>query len=86
MLFRIRPSEVAAWPAWELDLLDHFLAREPDPMVRVEVALARLMSIYANVHREKGSPQRELAEFMTFAKAWDGITEEEYRQTLIDLE
>lgn len=86
MLFRVRPSEVAAWPAWEIGLLDHFLAREPDPITRVEVAVARLMSIYVNAHQEKGHPPKVPMDFMTFAKAWDGITEEEYQQTLIDLQ
>ena len=85
VLFQVRPSVVAQWPAWELDLLDHYLAREPSPVVRVEVALARLMSIYVNAHQEKGHPPKSPQDFMTFAKAWDGITQEEYQQTLIDL-
>src|SRR5690606_6954237 len=85
LLFHVWPSEVARRPAWELDLLDHYRAREPAPVTRVEVALARLMAMYANAHKAEGSPDRAIADFMTFSKAWDGITEEEIQQTLIDL-
>ena len=44
------------------------------------------MAIWVNAHQDKGQTEKTPQDFMTFAHVWDGITEEEYQQTLIDLQ
>lgn len=52
MLFRRPLHEVAAWPAWEVEVLEQFLAREPAPDQRIEVAIAQLSAIWVNANRD----------------------------------
>lgn len=70
MLFRLRPSAVLAWPAWELDLVREYLARQPAPEERVEILLARLAAMYATVHAKEGAPAAEPAAFLAYLDPW----------------
>lgn len=71
MLFGRRPSEVACWPAWELDLLEHYMAVEPHPLTRLEVGLAGLRASYAQVHGRKGTPPPSVLDLMPYHDAWE---------------
>ena len=71
MLFGRRPSEVACWPAWELDLLEHYMAVEPHPLTRLEVGLAGLRASYAQVHGRKGTPPPSVLDLLPYHEAWE---------------
>jgi len=70
VLYRRPLSEIARWPAWELDLLEHYLAREPAPEERIEVSLANLMLMYATVNGKQGAAQKKVTDFLPYLKAW----------------
>jgi hypothetical protein len=70
VLFRRRPSEIAAWPASEVRLLEHYLAKQPAPEERVELILARLTSIYINAHLKEGAKPSEPIEHLRFLDPW----------------
>lgn len=56
------------WPAWELDLIEHYLAKQPAPEERVEIAIARLHQTYLSARRGRGEPEvgiRELLPYLT---------------------
>ena len=80
VLYRVRLSEVASWPAWEIDLIEHYLAREPAPIERVEVALAHLAAMYHSAHQKQGAPQKKIADFMLYAKAWPAAIDGRYNE------
>jgi hypothetical protein len=65
-LFRVRPSQILAWPAWELDLIEHYLAKQPAPEERVEIAIARLTLSYLSAHRGRGEPEIQLKELLPY--------------------
>ena len=67
MLYQIRPSEVAGWAAWELDLMDDFLAREPSHLDRIEMGLARLSMQWA------GQDKPDIAKYLPYLNAWDEV-------------
>jgi hypothetical protein len=71
------PSEVARWPADDVRLLEHYLAKQPAPIERVEIALARLTAEYVNVHRAKGEELKQPTDFMSFRDPWPVPTEPE---------
>lgn len=50
--------------------MEHYFAREPAPIERLEVAVAGLTAIFAAVHKEKGSPQPKITDFLPYLKAW----------------
>ncbi len=62
----MRPSEVLRWPAWELDLVETYLSRQPAPGERVEIAIARLSEMYANSHRGRSDPEFGLRDFLPY--------------------
>jgi hypothetical protein len=68
-LFQVRPSVIAQWPAWELDLIDQFLDKEPPVGDRIEYVLARMASMYGTVHSSKGT-QVKYTEFLLHHNAW----------------
>lgn len=70
MLYRVPLSHVASWPARHLDLLEQYLAREPAPEERLEVALANFMVMYATANGKQGAPQKKVADFLPYLKAW----------------
>lgn len=78
MLYQARLSDVASWPAWELDLLEHYLAREPAPTERVEVALAHLAAMYHSAHLPKGASRKKISDFMLYAKVWPAAADGRY--------
>jgi hypothetical protein len=81
--------EVASWPAWELSVLEHYLAREPAPVERVEVMLAQLTAYFVKVHQSKGGSERKISDFLPYLKAWpeesDGRYNEVDKQVLAEL-
>lgn len=62
--------EVMAWPAWEVQILESFLAREPAPLERIEQAVARLTMNYVARHRGADQPAPALADFLPYRDAW----------------
>lgn len=72
---------MAAWPAWQLDLLEHYLAREPAPAERLEVAIARLTAIFVNSKQEKGAPLKRAVDYMSYLKAWPEVVDGRYNET-----
>lgn len=56
--------EIAAWPAWVIDLLDTFLAREPSEGDRIEIALARQAAMWSS------DDNAEATDFLPFLNAW----------------
>lgn len=72
MLFRIRPTELLRWPAWELDLVEHYLAKQPAAEDRVEIAVARMTAIYANAHRGRADAEFGVRDFLPYLNPeWD---------------
>lgn len=66
MLFRRPLREVAGWPAVEIDLLEHYLARQPAPEDRIEIAVATLCSLFVNANRAAGSPAMNPTDFLPY--------------------
>lgn len=81
VLFGRRPAEVAGWPAWELRLLEHYLAKQPAPIERVEVALAHLAAIYVNAHLKPGAKPAEIPDFLPYLKAFEVVKKSRYSDT-----
>jgi hypothetical protein len=74
----VRPSEVARWPAWEVDLLENFLAKEPAAEQRIEVAIAHLTALYVTAHQQKNASPKRITDFMLYLKAWPAESEGQY--------
>lgn len=76
------------WPSHDLKLLEHYLAREPAPVERVEVMLAHLTAIFVKAHSSK-SVDPKITDFLLYLKAWpeeaDGRYNEVDRQVLAEL-
>lgn len=70
MLFRRPVHEVATWPAAEMDLIESFLAREPAPDQRVEIAVARMCELFANAWCRSDGPRVSVMDFLPFLDAW----------------
>lgn len=70
VLYREPLHRVMDWPASEVRLIAAYLAREPAPDERIEIAVAHLSAIYTNAHLQKGSEQKPIADFLLFRKAW----------------
>lgn len=71
VLFRCRPSEVARWPDWERDLIEHYLARYPAPEERLEFSIAHLSSIYVSAHQGRNATPPKLTDFLLFKDPFD---------------
>lgn len=78
MLFRVPPHEVAAWPASELALIEHYLAAQPAPEERIELAVAQLCAMFANVHRRQGSAAIEVSEFLPYRDPFRAVDADRY--------
>lgn len=76
MLFRRRPSEVAAWPAWEVRLLEQYLAKQPAAEDRIEIAIARLTALFINTKLGPGSKQAETTDYLSYRDPWAGQEQE----------
>jgi hypothetical protein len=85
VLFRCRVSEIARWPAWELDLVEHYLAIQPAPEERIEIAVASLHHSFATVRRRKGSPEPKLDQFLPYMNPWQRFLDSR-RYTPLDRE
>lgn len=70
MLFRRPLHEVAAWPASDVNLLEHYLAKQPAPEERTEIAVATLCTMYRNAHRADGEPPHEVVKFLPYLDPW----------------
>lgn len=64
------PSEIARWSADDVDVMQHFLAVEPSPADRVEVAIAQLCSLYVSAHQERGAKPPTIDQFLLFRNAF----------------
>lgn len=62
--------EVARWPAWEIDLLDHYMAKEPPEGFRTEVMLAQIAAILGTVHQKTGSAPKKIADMLLWSDVW----------------
>ncbi len=73
MLFRRPLHEVAAWPEVEVRLLEHYLAKQPAPEERIEIALAQLSAHYLNAHTDPalGRPPVQAEDQMPFHRIWE---------------
>lgn len=61
---------MARWPAWELDLLDQFIKREPAGVDRIEISIARMTAMYAAYHRAGGARLPKVTDFLPYRNAW----------------
>ena len=64
-------DEILNWPQSQLRLWAAYLARERAPWERVEIAVAQLCALFANVNRKKGSKALTTSDFLLFKDAWD---------------
>ena len=60
--------------------MDHYLAREPSPVERVETAIAHLTAIYVNAHQSKGRAPTKISDFLLYRGAWPGQTDGRYSE------
>jgi len=58
------------WPAWELDLMEHYLAMQPSASDRVEVALATLCAMFANANRGRNGAEAKVTDFLPYLYPW----------------
>lgn len=72
---------MAAWPVWQLDLIEHYLAREPAPVERLEVAIARLTAIFVNSKQQNGTPPKKVTDYMCYLQAWPEVVDSRYNET-----
>src|SRR5690606_1614665 len=63
-LFRRPLHEVANWPAWHLDLLDEFRAKEPDLLERIELLLAQMTAFYVQTHKRENTPAAKVTDYL----------------------
>jgi hypothetical protein len=79
-LLRVPLHEVARWPQPELDLYAAFLAKEPAPDERIEIAVAQLTALGANMMRGRGQPAKSTADFLLFRDPWGELPSTADRQ------
>lgn len=78
VLFRRPIHEVARWPDWELSTLDEFLAKEPAPEQRIEIALAQLCLL---VFKGNFKGEKDIKDFLPYLNAWPSELEGRYSET-----
>lgn len=61
---------MALWPAWEVDLIETYLDRQPPPEQSASELLAQLCAMYGNVHRAENVPPHKAADFLPPADAF----------------
>jgi hypothetical protein len=81
VLYQIPLGQVAAWPAWQLDLLETYLAREPAPVERLEVAIARLTAQFVHANQAPNQPTPKVIDFLPYRQAWPEPTDGRYNET-----
>lgn len=67
---RVPLHEVQSWPAYELDLYEHFLAKEPTAEARVEIAVARLCELFVKAWGGQGSGRVSVMDYLPFMNTW----------------
>lgn len=70
VLYRRPLSEVLSWPLSHLRLIGDYLAREPAPEERIEIAIAQLTAIYVNSKIKAGSTAKKVIDFLLFRDAF----------------
>jgi hypothetical protein len=70
VLYRVPLHEVARWPAWHIQVLEHYLAKEPDPGQRIEILLAQLIAVFINANQKQGSTPKRAQDFMHYRDPW----------------
>jgi hypothetical protein len=68
---RVPLHEVARWPQSEIDLYAAFLRVEPGPEERIEIAVAQLTALAANLMRGKNQQAKPVADFLLFRDPWN---------------
>ncbi len=61
---------MARWSQDEIDLYAEFLSTEGGAEQRIELAVANLTALTANLHRGKGHAARPLSDFIVNADPW----------------
>jgi hypothetical protein len=82
-------QDVARWPAEIVRTLRHYLAKQPAPIERVEIAIARLTALWVNAHTSKGR-RVDTADFLSYRDPWpaplDAPDQTDGRYSALDLE
>lgn len=78
--------EVMTWPLWVVRTYAEFLAREPMPEERTEIAVAQLTSLFGSVYRQPGSPAPRIADYLLYRDAWADADIDESRYSDVDLQ
>ena len=85
MLFRRPLHEVWLWPASDLSLIETYLAHQPSPEERIEIAIANLHATYINAHLRKGAPTVKVKALLPYLDPWRAA-EEAARYSELDRE
>lgn len=75
MLFKVRPSVIASWPAWEVRLINAYLQKQPAPEERIEIVLAMLCQLYQNRTRGKEEQPKRVKDYLPFIDPWPDESE-----------
>lgn len=51
-------------------MVERFLAVEPHPLDRIEIVLAQLCAMTAQIHSRKGASPPKVSEFLPYREAW----------------
>lgn len=78
--------EVLTWPLWVVRTYAEFLAREPLPEERTEIAVAQLSALFGAVHRQPGTPAPRTADYLLFRDVWAPAPDESGGYSEVDLQ
>jgi len=74
VLYRMPVSTlIRCIPAWDLELMNAFLAVEPSPEERIERAIAEFVALWVSSKKSPGSEPSSPEDFMPHRKAWDPV-------------
>ena len=73
LMFKRPLHEILTWPTSHLRLWAAWIIRERTPLERIEMSIAQLCAIVANVNRKKGSKAMTISDFMLFKDVWKQI-------------
>lgn len=62
-------------------MLEHYLAKQPAPIERVEIGIAHLAAIYVNSHLKPGAKPAEIPDFLPYLKAFEVAKKSRYSDT-----
>lgn len=70
------------WPAEEVQILEHYLAKQPAAEDRIEVAVASLIAIYVNAHLRDGAAAKSERDFLPYLEPWREVTSDVDQEVL----